>query len=67
MEEITEGSVLCGRYRLVRHLGGGSFGEVWLCVDQSTNSEIALKICSKLNKDSERDGFGGHFFKKKIM
>lgn len=52
MEEITEGSVLCGRYRLVRHLGGGSFGEVWLCVDQSTNSEIALKICSKLNKDS---------------
>ncbi len=34
------------KYELIEHLGGGSFGEVWLAHDHTTNKDVAVKIVS---------------------
>ena len=44
MEELKVGELIKERYSLVRFLGSGSFGEVWLAHDIYTNRDVALKI-----------------------
>jgi hypothetical protein len=39
-----EGSLIVQRYRLVRVLGSGSFGEVWEAVDIHTGRAVAVKL-----------------------
>lgn len=41
---ITHGTTFYNKYRLVRPIGRGSFGEVWLAQDQALNHEYAIKI-----------------------
>ena len=41
--EFTNGEQIY-KYQLIRYLGGGNFGEVWLANDMSINSRVAVKL-----------------------
>ena len=49
MEDLKEGDIIRERYALIRFLGNGSFGEVWLAHDQMTGRDVALKIYLSLD------------------
>lgn len=44
MSELNEGTLLAGRYVLVRRLGFGGMGKLWLAEDRRAESRVALKF-----------------------
>lgn len=58
MEEISgtsnSGKVIAGRYEVIRTLGRGGIGKVFLCHDRKHNRQVALKMLRTKYKDNER-------------
>ncbi len=44
MFELNEGKLLAGRYMLVRRIGSGGMGEIWLADDRRAEARVALKF-----------------------
>ena len=42
MPELSEGSVVDGRYRVLRRIGSGGMAVVWLAEDQHLQRQVAL-------------------------
>jgi serine/threonine-protein kinase len=44
VQQIAEGSVIDGRYRLLRRIGSGGMADVWLAEDSHLQRRVALKV-----------------------
>ncbi|HST68723.1 MAG TPA: PASTA domain-containing protein [Solirubrobacterales bacterium] len=44
MAEVSEGSVIDNRYRVLRRIGGGGMADVWLAEDSHLQRQVALKV-----------------------
>ena len=44
MPEVSEGSVLDGRYRVLQRIGSGGMADVWLAEDSHLQRRVALKV-----------------------
>lgn len=44
MAEVNEGSVVDGRYRVLRKVGSGGMADVWLAEDTHLQRQVALKV-----------------------
>ena len=54
MPEVSEGSVIDGRYRVLRRIGSGGMADVWLADDPHLQRRVALKVLhGRLAQDRE--------------
>ncbi len=54
MAEVGEGTVVDGRYRVLRRIGSGGMADVWLADDTHLQRQIALKVLhSRFAQDRE--------------
>ena len=51
---MTPGTVVGGKYRLLRLIGEGAMGQVWAAVNELTGGEVALKLLPRPREDSRR-------------
>jgi serine/threonine-protein kinase len=60
LAEIDVGHVIAGKYELVRLIGKGAMGEVWLATHNSLGGEFAIKLVQPGN-DHEDEAAAGRF------
>ena len=54
MPEVSEGSVVDGRYRVLQRIGSGGMADVWLADDTHLQRRVALKVLhSRFSQDRE--------------
>jgi serine/threonine-protein kinase len=54
MAEVGQGSVVDGRYRILRRIGAGGMADVWLADDTHLQRQVALKVLhSRFVQDKE--------------
>ena len=54
MPEVSEGSVVDGRYRVLQRIGSGGMADVWLAEDTHLQRRVALKVLhSRFAQDRE--------------
>jgi serine/threonine protein kinase/tetratricopeptide (TPR) repeat protein len=53
MQGLVAGLILSDRFELIRQLGVGGMGEIWLADDQQLKEQIAIKILSPTLRDAE--------------
>src|SRR5579864_8747123 len=51
---VQQSEPILGRYRPLRPLGSGGSGSVWLCRDEKTGLDVALKIIAREGKAAAR-------------
>ncbi|MEA5078123.1 MAG: protein kinase [Anaerolineaceae bacterium] len=52
MQKVELGTVLKERYKIVKQLGAGGMGEVFLAQDESLDTQVAIKINHNLNEST---------------
>ncbi len=54
MPDVSEGSVVDGRYRVLKRIGSGGMADVWLADDTHLQRRVALKVLhSRFSQDRE--------------
>ena len=47
MAEVTQGSVVDGRYTVLQRIGSGGMADVWLADDSHLQRQVALKVLTR--------------------
>ncbi len=61
VREIDVGQVIAGKYELVRLLGKGAMGAVWLAKHESLGGEFAIKVVDTASEVATEEGAAGRF------